>query len=171
MNAPGARRPVRVKRVYEPPDPSDGMRVLVDRLWPRGITRDQAAADLWLKDAAPSDALRRWYGHAPDRWESFRRKYRAELAGRAEIVRLLDELRRRGPLTLLYGARDTERNNAVVLGKVLDEDRPAPAQARSGKKRGEKHHGKADSGREAGRGPARDLPRKRPVRAVARGRA
>ncbi|MCC6714203.1 MAG: DUF488 domain-containing protein [Gammaproteobacteria bacterium] len=124
MSPPGARRPVRVKRVYEPPDPRDGTRVLVDRLWPRGISSDEAAADLWLKDAAPSDALRRWFGHDPVRWTSFRRKYRAELAGRAEVLRLLDELRRRGPVTLLFGARDTERNNAVVLSEVLNGDPP-----------------------------------------------
>jgi len=121
INARGARRPVRVKRVYDRPDARDGIRVLVDRLWPRGVSRDQAMADLWLREAAPSDALRRWYGHEAERWEPFRRKYRAELAGRAEVLRLLDDLRRRGPLTLVYGARDTERNNAVVLREVLDE--------------------------------------------------
>jgi len=120
INARGARRPVKVKRVYDQPDARDGMRVLVDRLWPRGISRDQAMADLWLREAAPSDALRRWYGHEPNRWEPFRRKYRAELAGRADVLRLLDDLRRRGPLTLLYGARDTKRNNAVVLCEVLE---------------------------------------------------
>jgi len=121
INARGARRPVKVKRVYDKPDARDGMRVLVDRLWPRGVSRDEAMTDLWLREAAPSDALRRWYGHEPKRWEPFRRRYRAELAGRTEILRLLDDLRRRGPLTLLYGAHDTERNNAVVLREVLDE--------------------------------------------------
>jgi uncharacterized protein YeaO (DUF488 family) len=116
----GAQRPVRVKRVYDEPGADDGTRVLVDRLWPRGISREQAAADLWLKDAAPTEALRKWYGHDPSRWESFRRKYRAELARRGDILGLLEELRRRGPLTLIYGARDVARNNAVVLCEVLE---------------------------------------------------
>jgi uncharacterized protein YeaO (DUF488 family) len=117
----GARQPVRVKRVYDQPESGDGTRVLVDRLWPRGISRDRAATDLWLKDAAPSEPLIKWYGHDPRRWEPFRRKYRAELAKRTAIVSLLDELRRRGPLTLIYGARDTTRNNAIVLREVLEE--------------------------------------------------
>jgi len=112
---------VGLKRAYEPPAFSDGMRVLVDRLWPRGLTREQLTVDFWIKDAAPSDALRRWYGHNPRRWESFAAKYRAELAQRTDLLRLLDELRRRGRITLLYGARDTARNNAVVLREVLEE--------------------------------------------------
>ena len=99
------------------------MRVLVDRLWPRGLNKTQLAVDFWLKDAAPSDALRRWYGHQPGRWASFAAKYRAELAQRANVLRLLDELRRRGRVTLLYSARDTARNNAVVLREVLEERR------------------------------------------------
>lgn len=116
----GARCTVGVKRAYEPAAPGDGMRVLVDRLWPRGVSREQLAVDFWLKDAAPSDALRRWYGHKPRRWESFAAKYRSELAQRPDLFRLLDELRRRGRLTLLYGARDTTRNNAAVLREVLE---------------------------------------------------
>lgn len=99
--------------------------MLVDRLWPRGLTKEQLAVDFWLKDAAPSNALRRWYGHEPRRWESFAAKYRAELAQRTDLLRLLDELRRRGRVTLLYGARDTTRNNAVVLREVLEERRCA----------------------------------------------
>jgi uncharacterized protein YeaO (DUF488 family) len=112
-----------MKRAYEPAAPGDGMRVLVDRLWPRGVSREQLAVDFWLKDAAPSDALRRWYGHKPRRWESFAAKYRGELALRPDLFRLLDELRRRGRVTLLYGARDTTRNNAAVLREVLEERR------------------------------------------------
>ncbi len=122
----GVRLPVRVKRVYDEPDAADGTRVLVDRLWPRGIGREQVAADLWLKEAAPSEALRKWYGHDPARWESFRQKYRAELARRGAILRMLEELRRRGPLTLIYSARDGAHNNAVVLREVV-EDRGAKA--------------------------------------------
>ena len=119
----GARCTVSVKRAYEPAAPGDGMRVLVDRLWPRGVSREQLAVDFWLKDAAPSDALRRWYGHQSRRWESFAAKYRGELAQRPDLFRLLDELRRRGRVTLLYGARDTTRNNAAVLRDVLEERR------------------------------------------------
>lgn len=123
---------VGLKRAYERSSPGDGMRILVDRLWPRGLSKEQLAVDFWLKDAAPSDALRRWYGHQPRRWESFAAKYRAELAQRASLLRLLDELRRRGRITLLYGARDTARNNAVVLREVLEERRCAGSRARTG---------------------------------------
>jgi uncharacterized protein YeaO (DUF488 family) len=123
------------------------MRVLVDRLWPRGLSKDQLAFDFWLKDAAPSDALRRWYGHKPSRWESFAAKYRGELAQRADLLGLLDELRRRGRVTLLYGARDTGRNNAVVLREVLEERRCAGTKSRTDGK----HH---ESARPSAGGPA-----------------
>jgi uncharacterized protein YeaO (DUF488 family) len=111
---------VGLKRAYEQPSPGDGIRVLVDRLWPRGLSKTQLAVDFWLKDVAPSEGLRRWYGHKAGRWESFATKYRAELAERTDPLRLLDELRRRGRLTLLYGARNAARNNAVVLREVLE---------------------------------------------------
>ena len=114
----GARRvrfPVCLKRAYERPSADDGVRVLVDRLWPRGLSRARLAVDFWLKEVAPSDALRRWYGHNPIRWASFATKYRAELALRNDLLDLLDQLRCRGRVTLLYGARDTNRNNAVVV--------------------------------------------------------
>jgi len=114
------RRPIKLKRVYDQPSAEDGLRVLVDRLWPRGLSRGEASADLWLKDAAPSSALRAWYGHDPRRWPAFRRRFRAELAQRPEILHLFDDLRRRTPVTLLFGARDEARNNAVVLREVLD---------------------------------------------------
>lgn len=114
---------IRVKRVYEPPSDTDGLRVLVDRLWPRGLGKTRLAVDLWLEDAAPSEALRRWYAHEPGRWESFAAKYRAELAQRSDVLRLLDELGSRGRVTLLHGACDTARNNAVVLREVLEERR------------------------------------------------
>jgi len=125
VRARGRRWTVALKRAYEQPSSRDGMRVLVDRLWPRGLSKEQLAVDFWLKDAAPSDELRRWYGHDPRRWESFAAKYTAELAQRTDLLRLLDELRRRGRVTLLYGARDTARNNAVVLREVLEERRCA----------------------------------------------
>ena len=118
---------IELKRAYEGSSPGDGLRVLVDRLWPRGLTKDQLAVDFWLKDAAPTPALRRWFGHEPDRWRSFAAKYREELAERPDVLRLLDEARRRGRVTLIYGASDTARNHAVVLREVLEERRfPRP---------------------------------------------
>ncbi len=111
---------VRLKRAYEPPDREDGLRVLVDRLWPRGLKKDKAAIDHWAKELAPSDALRRWFGHDTARWAEFRRRYRSELATQGEA---LQELRKRGrgsTLTLLFGARDEAHNNAVVLREVLE---------------------------------------------------
>lgn len=131
VQARGPRCTVSLKRAYELASPDDGMRVLVDRLWPRGVSKEHLAVDFWLKDAAPSDALRRWYGHKPGRWESFATKYRGELAQRADLLRLLDELRRRGRVTLIYGARDTARNNAVVLREVLEERRCAGTKSRT----------------------------------------
>lgn len=114
-------RPIRVKRVYDELDAADGTRVLVDRLWPREVSKARAAADLWLKKAGPSDALRRWFAHDPRRWKTFSRKYRAELAKRSAVLSQLLELCRRGPLTLLYGLRDIAHNNALVLRDVIEE--------------------------------------------------
>lgn len=117
---------LRLRRVYEAPDASDGVRILVDRLWPRGVTKANAAVDAWIRDLAPSDALRRWYGHDPQRWEEFRRRYRAELAdGGEERLRQLDLLCGDGPVTLLFAAADVDRNNAVVLKEALEERRAA----------------------------------------------
>jgi uncharacterized protein YeaO (DUF488 family) len=112
---------VRLKRAYEPAASSDGLRILVDRLWPRGLSRERVATDLWLKDAAPSEPLRRWFGHQPRRWTGFAAKYRAELAKRPDVLQILDGLRRRGPITLVYAARDPRINHAVVLRAALDE--------------------------------------------------
>jgi uncharacterized protein YeaO (DUF488 family) len=112
--------PVRVKRVYDPPTPDDGVRVLVDRLWPRGLKRDTSKIDLWLKEVAPSDELRRWFGHDPSRWPQFQKRYSAELAKNAENVATLRELIKAGkPLTLLFAAKDMEHNNAIVLRAFL----------------------------------------------------
>lgn len=114
---------VQLKRIYEPPQKSDGYRVLVDRVWPRGLSKDAAQIDLWMKDIAPSTALRKWFNHDPARWVGFQEKYRAELH---ELGDKLDELRARAkkePVTLLYGAKDTEHNQAVVLRDVLAERR------------------------------------------------
>lgn len=107
---------IQIKRAYDPPAPEDGFRVLVDRLWPRGLKRDGGEIDLWLKDVAPSAELRRWFGHDPARWPGFRDRYRAELASNpAPMGTLLDAVKRHGRVTLLFGARDVEHNNAVVL--------------------------------------------------------
>lgn len=110
-----------VKRATATPDPRDGMRVLIDRRWPPGCTRDAVAVDLWLREAAPSEALRRWYGRDPARWPGFVERYRSEMRDRADLVRMLRELGRRGPVTLLHGTRDPEHNNAVALRRILDE--------------------------------------------------
>jgi uncharacterized protein YeaO (DUF488 family) len=110
---------VRLKRAYEPAADSDGYRVLIDRIWPRGISKEQARLDAWARELAPSTELRRWFGHEPAKFEEFRRRYRDELATQDEKLR---ELRRRagqGTLTLVYAARDTERNDAVVLAELL----------------------------------------------------
>ena len=102
---------------------ADGTRVLVDRLWPRGLSKLEVSADLWLRDVAPSSELRRWYGHDPRRWRQFNRKYRSELARQPEVLELLDDLRRRTPVTLIFGARDQRHSHAMVLREVLDEPR------------------------------------------------
>ena len=110
---------VRLKRVYEKPSKEDGFRVLVERLWPRGLTKERAGIDLWLKEIAPSDRLRKWFGHDPVRWEDFRKRYEAELRKKKEV---LDPLRRRideGDVTLVYAARDEAHNSAVALKRFL----------------------------------------------------
>ncbi len=122
--------PIRVKRVYEPVDPSDGERYLVERLWPRGVRREALQLTAWLRDVAPSDALRRWYGHDPARWPEFQRRYRAELLANPAAWQPLLEAARRGVVTLLFSARDTERNSAVVLRAFLEEQLSADLTAR-----------------------------------------
>lgn len=109
---------VRLKRIYEPAAAEDGQRVLVDRIWPRGITKAEARIDLWLKDIAPSTALRKWFGHRPERWPEFQRRYSVEIDANPAIDQLRD-LARRGVLTLLYGARDEAHNQAIVLANHL----------------------------------------------------
>jgi uncharacterized protein YeaO (DUF488 family) len=108
---------IRTKRAYDEPAPDDGERYLVDRLWPRGVSRDEARLTDWLKELAPSDPLRRWFGHRPERWGKFRQRYRAELraAPKERAMRRLAERAGQGPVTLVYAARDRERNNAVAL--------------------------------------------------------
>src|SRR5262245_6372310 len=112
--------PIALKRIYAERSPEDGFRVLVDRLWPRGLAKATAGIDLWFKDAAPSPDLRRWFNHDPDRWQEFQRRYRAELADNgAALATLSDLAREHRKLTLLYAARDTKHNHAVVLQDML----------------------------------------------------
>lgn len=120
-----ARGSIRVRRIYDEPGPEDGARVLVDRLWPRGLTREEACLDRWAKGLAPSTELRRWYGHRPERFEAFARRYREELSS-PEARAALEELRRlatHGALTLLTATRDVERSGAQVLADVLRQRR------------------------------------------------
>lgn len=111
---------ITIKRVYEAPSPSDGKRILVDRLWPRGLTKEEAGIDLWLKDIAPSTELREWFGHDPEKWPEFEKRYREELATNTEAVAELHEAVKAGPATLLYGAKDEAHNNAVVIKDFLE---------------------------------------------------
>jgi len=115
----GMMRKPGLKRVYETPSAEDGTRILVDRLWPRGLTKAKARVDLWLKAIAPSTELRQWFGHDPDRWAEFQSRYRAELEANPDAVAELISALRRGPATLVYGARDETRNDAVVLADWL----------------------------------------------------
>jgi uncharacterized protein YeaO (DUF488 family) len=110
---------LRLKRAYEPPEPSDGYRVLIDRLWPRGVKKEEARIDEWARELAPSTELRRWFGHDPERFAEFRRRYLEELADRGEKLRELRRRARVGTVTLVYSARDSEHNDAVVLAELL----------------------------------------------------
>ena len=111
---------IRVKRVYEEPDPADGRRILVDRIWPRGMSRETAAIDHWAKEAAPSTELRKSFAHDPARWEEFRRRYFAELDANPEAVAALRAEIGEGPATLLYAAKREPENNAVALKEYLE---------------------------------------------------
>ena len=110
---------VKIKRVYQQPDDQDGIRILVDRLWPRGLSEEKARVDLWLKDISPSTELRKWFAHDPKKWVEFQRRYREELSDNAEQVSLLRKEAAKGPVTLLFGAKDEKHNQAVVLQSVL----------------------------------------------------
>jgi|ERR1043166_5451832 uncharacterized protein YeaO (DUF488 family) len=111
---------IKLKRVYETPDQADGTRVLVDRLWPRGLTKEKASLDLWLKEIAPSHELRKWFGHDPEKWRSFRIRYQSELKRHTDELKLIKDKASEGMVTLLYGARDREHNEAIVLKQLLD---------------------------------------------------
>lgn len=113
---------VRIKRIYEPADPGDGYRVLIDRLWPRGVAKDQAHVDEWARDLAPSGELRRWFGHDPSRFEQFARRYRAELAAQTDALDALRARARDQTVTIVFAARDEAHSNAAVLAALLGED-------------------------------------------------
>ena len=110
---------IKIKRVYEKPDKEDGIRILVDRLWPRGLTKEKASIDLWLKDIAPSIELRKWFGHDPDKWLEFEKRYSYELKKNEEQLSLLKDQMKKGMVTLVYGAKDEEHNQALVLKELF----------------------------------------------------
>jgi uncharacterized protein YeaO (DUF488 family) len=111
---------IHLKRAYDERSQSDGFRILVERLWPRGLTKERAAVDLWLKDIAPSPALRRWYGHDPAKWEEFQKRYWKELDANQDAVAELRQKLRKGPATFVYAARDEEHNSALILREYLE---------------------------------------------------
>jgi uncharacterized protein YeaO (DUF488 family) len=114
---------LKIKRVYEEPSEDDGRRILVDRLWPRGLSKDKARIDLWMRDISPSDELRKWFGHDSSRWEEFRRRYWKELEENEGSVAQLEIMEGKGNLTLVFGRRDELHNNAIVLKEYLDSRR------------------------------------------------
>jgi uncharacterized protein YeaO (DUF488 family) len=111
---------IKIKRAYEQPHKDDGLRILVDRLWPRGLTKEKARVDLWLKEIAPSTELRKWFAHDPDKWKRFRGRYGTELTHKHDLLRVLKQKAREGPITLIYGARDENHNEALVLKDFLE---------------------------------------------------
>ncbi|MBU6392489.1 MAG: DUF488 domain-containing protein [Planctomycetota bacterium] len=114
---------IKLKRVYEEPTKDDGFRILVERLWPRGITKERAAIALWLKEAAPSSELRKWFGHDPAKWEEFRKRYRTELRQKKDVVSILKRKSKEGTIAFVYAARDEEHNSAIVLKEIIERDK------------------------------------------------
>lgn len=111
---------IKIKRAYEQSHTDDGLRILVDRLWPRGLTKEKASVDLWLKEIAPSTELRKWFAHDPDKWKSFRGRYETELSHNQDLIKVLKQKAREGTITLIYGARDEKHNEALVLKQFLE---------------------------------------------------
>jgi uncharacterized protein YeaO (DUF488 family) len=120
---------IKLKRAYDPVSRADGTRLLVERLWPRGISKDKLHVDAWLKEAGPSTELRKWFGHDPVKWDEFRRRYRQELDSRPDAWEPIVSAARRGPVTLVYSSHDTAHNNAVVLQEYLEQRMRRPARA------------------------------------------
>jgi uncharacterized protein YeaO (DUF488 family) len=114
---------IRLKRAYESPSQRDGLRVLVERLWPRGVNKRAAGIDLWLKELAPSTQLRKWFSHDPERWEEFRERYWSELNGKGDLIALFEQRCSEGTVTFVFAARDEERNSAVALKEYLERNR------------------------------------------------
>lgn len=115
---------IQLKRVYEPKSKHDGLRVLVERLWPRGVRKDEAEIDLWMKDLAPSKELRQWFGHDPEKWDEFCRRYHAELAERGDVLELLKSRVKEGQVTFVYASRDQRHNSAIALKQYLEDVLP-----------------------------------------------
>ncbi|HOS82616.1 MAG TPA: DUF488 family protein [Methanoregulaceae archaeon] len=114
--------PIKLKRAYEPPEEGDGYRILVERLWPRGVSKERLKIDLWIKDAGASPELRTWFGHDPEKWEEFRRRYFEEIRERPEVVkRMKDALKHHGTVSFIYAARDEKHNNAAALKEFIEE--------------------------------------------------
>lgn len=113
---------LKIKRIYEPAEKSDGIRILVDRLWPRGVSKEKAHLDAWFKDIAPSDTLRKDFHHNPTMWNEFQKKYTEELSTKSELIKQIKMKTRTTTVTLLFGAKDTEHNQAVVLKKYIDDN-------------------------------------------------
>ena len=112
---------IQLKRVYDPPAPEDGKRILVDRLWPRGIKKESLKMDEWLKEIAPSDQLRKWFSHDPGKYDEFKKRYTKELEDKSEILKRIKSEAKRGKVTILFSAKDTEHNNATVLKELLSQ--------------------------------------------------
>ena len=112
---------IRLKRAYEEPASKDGLRILVERLWPRGVSKERAAIDLWLRELAPSTELRKWFHHAPEKWDEFRQRYWAELKEKGDLLALLKHRTSEGPVTFVFAARDEQRNSAIALKEYLEE--------------------------------------------------
>lgn len=113
---------IKIKRIYEPLDQSDGCCILVDRLWPRGISKKEAKVDLWLKDIGPSNELRKWFGHDPNKFHEFRKRYLNELKGKPELISRIEEMAREENITLVYSAKDEQHNQAVILKEYLEKN-------------------------------------------------
>ena len=111
---------IKIKRAYEKPDEGDGTRILVDRLWPRGLTKEKAKVDIWLKEIAPTTSLRKWFSHDPEKWDEFKKRYRSELKDNKEAVATLKDEIKKGPVTLIYGAKDEEHNEALLLKDAIE---------------------------------------------------
>jgi len=111
---------IKVKRIYDPPSPDDGKRILIDRLWPRGMKKEEAHIDQWLKEISPSNELRKWYSHDPAKWPEFKKRYRAEISKEMELLKRIKNEGKKGTVTLLFSTKELELNNAVALKEIIE---------------------------------------------------